>query len=105
MQRGLGGPRVLWREARPTAEAVAAWPVADTGGRGKNPRIPGVQVAETVIQPYYCTGQLTSIVSIQYRARIDVRSVRSASTTRHYDDIDTAVFVVQILQHLLFLGC
>ena len=50
MQRGLGGPRVLWREARPTAEAVAAWPVADTGGRGKNPRIPGVQVAETVIQ-------------------------------------------------------
>ena len=42
MQRGLGGPMVLWREARPTAAAVAAWLVAITGGRGKNPRIPGV---------------------------------------------------------------
>ena len=25
MQRGLGGPKVLWREARPTAAAVVAW--------------------------------------------------------------------------------
>ena len=42
MQRGLGGPMVLWREARPTTAAVAAWLVATTGGRGKNPPIPGV---------------------------------------------------------------
>ena len=42
MQRGLGGPMVLWREARPTAAAVVAWLVAITGGRGKNPPIPGV---------------------------------------------------------------
>ena len=42
MQRGLGGPMVLWREARPTAAAVTAWLVATTGGRGKNPPIPGV---------------------------------------------------------------
>ena len=30
------------REARPTAAAVAAWLVAGTGERGKNPLIPGV---------------------------------------------------------------